>query len=584
MKISRIISQCIFALLISLANQTVVFAKEDIFLYRSPLTAAFFAQNGTDFDTLLLKWHAYLKSHQVGHFREVTRAQLLKGLPPGVLVLGSAIVLDQSERDAIGRYTQEGNGLIGTWGSGARDGKGQWAGYAFLEGLMGIKIDSLVKREDETWFLNLHGDSPLSFSQSAGRRFYLGKTAESPIRIKAKNLAASYLNWERDKGSEGPNGAISYSEIGNSRRVFMSFSESSWEYISSDELYPILDNMFDWLRHRPQVYKANWPNAYLSGHLIEMDTEDKYENSIHFAKDLQNTGVRGTFYSLTSISRKHPELVKELAKHHEIGYHGDVHIGFKGKTEEEQWRRLNNMAVQMKESVGESITSSISGFRAPTESYDKTTDKLLRKLGVKHHVIDPSGSEGRLPFFSDAEPEIDPELKVILLPRTQSDDLNFKARRYSNEITRNKMLDELDMVMRMGALGVLSVHSQNYGDGGSMAFATPDYLKKLSQNESHAWAVSGKEIAEWWRARNRVVLKPRIAGRQEMVAFTVKTPGNVKGLTLMVTNPTKDSPLKGIDSPQAGFPAHKVQAIDEFRSAIVFENLEAGDYRFNLRF
>ena len=569
--------------LLCLFPHAATYAKESIFLYRSPLTAAFFVQNGTNFDTLLLKWQVYLKSHQVGKFKEVTRKQLLEGLPQGTLILGSAVVLDQSERDAIGKYAREGNSILATWGTGARDGKGQWAGYSFLEGMMDIKVDGLVKREEETWFLNLHGDSPLAFSQPAGRRFYLGKTAESPIRFSAKNLSASYLNWERDLGVSGSSGAISFGETAEGRRVYIGYSESSWEYVSPDDLYPLLDSLFEWLRHRPQVFRANWPNAFLSAHLIEMDTEDKYENSIHFAKDLSNAGMRGTFYSLTSISRKHPDLVKELAKNHEIGYHGDVHVGFKGKTEDEQSRRLKNMVLQMKDSAGESIAASITGFRAPTESYDKTTGIILRRIGVKHHVVDPSASDGRVPYFSDAERGIDPEQQIIHLPRTQSDDLNFKSRRYSNEMTETKMLEELDSVMKMGALGVLSVHSQNYGDGGSMAFATPAYLKKLSHNSSSAWVATGKEIADWWRARNRVAIKPRNKP-EEPVALSVMSPGNVKGMTLMVTNPKKEKPLKSIEPSGGALPAYRIQAIDDYRTAIVFENLTAGDYRFNLHF
>jgi peptidoglycan/xylan/chitin deacetylase (PgdA/CDA1 family) len=299
---------------------------------------------------------------------------------------------------------------------------------------------------------------------------------------------------------------------------------------------------------------------------------------------MQSVGVRGTFYSLTSISRKHPELVKELAKNHEIGYHGDVHIGFKGKNEDEQSRRMKNMVVQMRESVGEPITSSISGFRAPTESYDKTTDKLLRQIGVTHHVTDPSASEGRLPYFSNAETDIDPESQVIGLPRTQRDDLNYKSLQLSNEVTQSRMLAELDLTMRMGALGVLSIHSQNYGDGGSMAFATPPYLKKLTQNTSHAWVATGKEIAEWWRMRNRVSLKGHGKSGENAVTLLVKAPGNVKGVTLMVSNPSKTSPLKSLAKTQGDIPAYRIQAIDEFRSAIIFDKLEVGEYRFNLQF
>lgn len=576
---------CLVLLMFSLTCLPITesYAKEEIFVYRSPLTAAFFKQNGTDFDTLLGRWHSYLKSSRLNEFREVTRAQLLHGLPPGVLVLGSAVLLDDAEREAITRYTDAGNSVLATWGTGARDGKGHWSGYGFIEQMMNIKVSDLIKRNQDEWFLNLYGDSPLTWAQPAGRRFFLGKTAESPIKFTSQFLSGRYLNWGRAPNAKSPNGAISYFEKGASRRIYLGFSESSWEYISSDELFPVLDSMLDWLLHRPRVFKATWPNGFLSGHLVEMDTEDKYENSIHFAKDLESIGARGTFYSLTSISRKHPELVRRLAEKHEIGYHADVHIGFKGKTEEEQLRRLKNMIQQMKDSVQNPLAAPIVGFRAPTESFDHVTDRLIRQLGLKHHVTDPNSSEARVPFFSRAEQNINPEEAIIALPRTQGDDLNYQALKLPDETIETMMLAEADMIMQMGALGVLSVHSQNYGDGGMMAIAVPPYLKLLVNNKSQAWVATGGEIAEWWRARDRMSIKPA-AAEDKSIQISVRAPGKISGATLIVTNPSKDQSLKSLRPLYGKLPEYRIQRIDDFRTAVIFKLLDTGEYRVELQF
>ncbi|MBV5345410.1 MAG: polysaccharide deacetylase family protein, partial [Rhodoferax sp.] len=94
--------------------------------------------------------------------------------------------------------------------------------------------------------------------------------------------------------------------------------------------------------------------------------------------------IRGTFYALTSIAVKNRETLEQVAKKHEVGYHAEVHFGFKGKSEEAQAERLNTMVSDMKNILGARATADVSGFRAPTESWDPTTEKLLRKLGVRH--------------------------------------------------------------------------------------------------------------------------------------------------------------------------------------------------------
>ncbi len=154
-----------------------------VYLYRSPLTAAFFKANGADYGTLLLRWREYLK--QYGKlFRQTSRAELLAGLQPGgVLVLGSAVLLDEQERAAIQAYADNGGNILATWGTGARDGKGAWVGYGFIETLVDVKVTGTITRAKEEWFLNIYGDSPINWLVPAGKRVYLGKTSESPLRL-----------------------------------------------------------------------------------------------------------------------------------------------------------------------------------------------------------------------------------------------------------------------------------------------------------------------------------------------------------------------------------------------------------------
>lgn len=583
----------VFACLLGLASSIPALAAaappplEQVYLYSSPITAAFFSANGTSYDGLKQRWREYFRPYGKA-FREVSRANLIAGLKPGVLVLGSAALLDEPERKAIQAFADAGGSLLVTWGTGVRDGRGQWAGYGFIEDLLRMKVNGKAMledgRENSTRFLNPFGDGPLSWTIPGGERIFLGEVAETPLRVESPYLAARYFSWERYPAPKNSNGAIAFLEKGASRRVYFGFSESSWEYDERLEMPNLVDSVMTWLKHEPSIYKAAWPNGSLAAQLLEMDTEEKYLNAMDFKRDLDAANLRGTFYSLTSIARQYRDTVQKLSEKHEIGYHGEVHVGFKGKTPEVQEKRLSAMVTEMQDIVGSRALPKVTGFRAPTESWDSNTEKLLRQLGVRHNVTGPSASEGRIPYFSDSEPGLKPEDAIVRLPRTQMDDLNYLGLRIgAGKATELIMLD-FDYLLEAGALGVLSVHSQNYEPGELMTKITPPYIRKLQQHHDDVWTASGEEIANWWRARERVAYKA-VKTSSTQFAFDVRAPGKVKGLTFFVTHPALDMAPKSVSAVSSDAPLPELKRIDAYRTALIFrQELKVGNYAYSLEF
>ncbi len=168
---------------------------EPVYLYASPVTAAFFSANGASYDALKGRWRTYLRTFYGKSYREVSRAHMLAGIPPGVLVLGSAVLLDDQERKAIAAFAAAGGSVLATWGTGARDGKGQWAGYGFIENLLQMKVTDPVTEPDER-YLNTFGDHPLTWAVPAGQRIFLGDIAEKPLHVESPHLAARYFDWQ----------------------------------------------------------------------------------------------------------------------------------------------------------------------------------------------------------------------------------------------------------------------------------------------------------------------------------------------------------------------------------------------------
>lgn len=560
---------------------------KDVYLYASPITAAFFAANGTSYDGLKQHWREYLRPLGA-NYREISRANLLGGLKPGVLVLGSAALLDDQERKAITAFGAAGGSILMTWGTGVRDGRGRWAGYGLIEDTLQLKVNGKVlpqsNEENTERFINTFGDGPLTWSLPAGERLFLGEVAEVSIRVESPYLAARYFDWTRQPLPKDANGAIAFLEKGDSRRVYFGFSESSWEYDPNMDLPKMLDSVMAWLKHEPTLFKAAWPNGNLSAQLLEMDTEDKYFNAIYFARMLDAANLRGTFYSLTSVARQYRDIVKKLSEKHEIGYHGEVHVGYKGKTTEVQEKRFGTMATDMKDIVGTIAFSKVTGFRAPTESWDANSEKILRKIGVQYNVTGPSASEGRMPFFSESEPALSPQESIIGLPRTQMDDLNYIGMRESEQKAKEMISLDFDYLHEAGALGVMSVHSQNFASDDLMTRLLPVYIRKIQQHAGVVWTAPGGEIAAWWRARDRVIQKSA-RGDASSLNFEVKPPGDITGLTFMVVHPLAGEIPKAVTVGGKEMPQPELRRIDAFRSAIVFKDaLKPGLYEYTVSY
>jgi peptidoglycan/xylan/chitin deacetylase (PgdA/CDA1 family) len=556
---------------------------ESIYLYSSPVTAAFFTANKTSYDTLKSRWREYLRTFYGKDYHEISRQTLLKGVKPGLLVLGSAALLDDEERKSIQSFVKAGGSVLATWGTGVRDGRGHWAGFGFIEDLFKMKVTGQMDEADRR-FLNTFGDHPITWGVPGGQRIYLGDIAETPLTIESPFLAARYFDWQRFPTAKDSNGAIAYLEENGSRRVYFGFSESSWEYDANLKLPEMLDSTIAWLRREPHFYKAAWPDFTESAQLLEMDTEDKYPNALNFAAELDAANIRGTFYSLTSIALQHGDVARQLERKHEIGYHAEVHVGFKGKDREAQKERLDLMVSQMQNIVGSRNLSKITGFRAPTESWDETTEQLLRKIGIRHHVANPASAEVRVPVFSRSEPALGTEDAIVVLPRTQMDDLNYQGMKLSTEEASALLALDFDYLHEAGALGVLSVHSQNYAVDGLMAKLAPAYIKRLQEHREDVWSASGGEIEAWWRARERVLHFPYKSNANKLT-FEVRAPGNVRGVKFFVTHGSADIGPKTITALKPGSPVAELKRIDAFKSAIVFkEVLQTGKYEYTLTY
>lgn len=555
-------------------------AGSNVILYAAPNTKTYLTSIGGNYETLLVPWRNYFLDRKI-QFKEIQSASQLQKYSQGVLILPSAVALDDEERAQILTFRAKGGAILSTWATGTRNGKGDWEGWQFLEKL-GVKMLGEIAPDAEVNHLILTGESPVSHTHPAGQRIGIGKTSESLLRFKGEMIAGRFMNWARITDDERRGeGAIIYSEAsaGTGRVTFFAFAESVWE---SRPLaaYTFIDDTIQWLQREPAIVLAAWPNGRRAAQVIEMDTEEGFANALPFASMMQSLDYPATFYILTSVGKLFPEVLTRLARDFEIGFHGDVHISFKGQSATVQEQRIQTMRAEMA-SVLPDIRG-ITGFRAPTEGYDATTEQLIHKYGMRHHVTDPGRTEGRLPLLAKLE-GVATEDALVVLPRTQRDDINLHWERLTAEQTTKALIDDFDLAAETGSLGLLSIHSQNFIPDGILTKAMPGLLVHTKQRRNQVWLASAGQVADWWRERERFKLSYRNTGKRLEFNITVKGTTPVSGVSLVVMLPQKGV-LPTVQSTKIGGVKPTVSKIDNYRAAIVFDTLPPGNHVYQATF
>jgi peptidoglycan/xylan/chitin deacetylase (PgdA/CDA1 family) len=342
----------------------------------------------------------------------------------------------------------------------------------------------------------------------------------------------------------------------------------------------LIDDTIKWLLHEAVAVRAAWPNGNRAAHVIEMDAEESFSNSLEFASITQKNGVPATCYVLTSVAKSVPQVLSNLSKTCEIALHGDVHDSFKGQPSSVQQKRIAEMKADATTLLPRN--NKITGFRAPTEGYDKNTEMLLHKAGFKHHAADPQRSEARLPLLAGI-PDTETDTDLIVVPRTQRDDINFASQNLTAEQTSKAMIDDFDEARRTGALGWLSVHSQNFAPSSILATALPEYLAHVKQHKNTVWLASANQVADWWRNRERFKLDAAYNGKRFDMNITIKGTEPLSGASVIVMLPKKGF-LPNVSGTKIGMPLPTIKSIDDFRATLIYPTLDPGNYSYQVTF
>lgn len=556
-----------------------------VLLYASPSTQAYFATGGLDAKVNSQLWEIFLRKYKIP-FQRIDNVAQLEKVPLGVLVLPSTVALSERERRSIIDFRAKGGGILGSWLTGVRNESGNWLGFDFMESALDVKVVGSTLTDADDNFMMPYGDNPVTNSLPSGLRIWLDRPDEwHPLRLMGLHPAAEIMDWSRTVVPGKPRASIVFDERKQtsgllSRSVVLGYPERLWLSSDPKAIEAIAHNALMWLLRQPVAYTSAWPYPYTSAMVLAVDSPDVVVDiDLEFAKSVEASGGRATYYVLTENAVKSAGILKTLqARGHEIAYLGDHFVGFKRQSMSEQAKRLDVMRDEMK-SAGVDVALD-AGFHAPMESYDKVTEGLLVERGFSHYVSFMDATDARLPFFAEpAEGNGQVTHSLVVLPRTQGGPEDSEDTGGSGD-PLSTYTAELDLAEKMAALSVIRIPNQNM-------LGAPEldaFFKDMNARRGRMWMATGGQAANWWRERERVHVSLDTLEATPLLTVTIKGETPLKqAVTVLVNRPDVGGFLRLVAKDNNG-KMPKVTNIDTWRDAVVLQNLAPGTYHWQLYF
>ena len=551
-------------------------------VYASPSTAAYFASGGLDAKANVRTWEDFLKKYKIP-YRVVTSVEQLEKLQPSVLLMPSAVALSEREKLAVIGFRAKGGSLLASWLTGVRNEKGEWRGFDFMHQALDAKVVGTTELEKNDTFLIPHGDNPVSHSLPSGLRVWMERVIDwYPLRLVGQHTAANIMDWGRKVEIEKPSGTVVFDERRQSsgrlsRSVVLGYPERLWTSADPKALEAIAHNALMWLLRQPDAFVSAWPQPYASATVMAVGAAETVEEAdLRFAKTYEKSGGRATYYLTGEKAAKSASVLKQIqARGHEVAYYGDRFEAYKGQSHDNQSKRMDSMLLAVK-NAGFGLRAN-AGFYAPLESYDETTEQLLKERAFGHLLAYKGASESRLPFFVASETIVSQDSAMVILPRTQNSPEYLTEEDPENGLAN--FLGEIELSHQMGALSVITFPNQNLLTKEQMA----EILEYLGSRKDRMWLVTAGQAAQWWRERETVRSYLEVdAGTPVLrVLITGKTPLK-SAVSVWVNLPSPGSMLRLLAQGSAS--TLKVTRVDAWRAAVALEGLPPGEYRWNVYF
>ncbi|MFZ4480933.1 MAG: hypothetical protein ACOYNZ_13690 [Rhodoferax sp.] len=557
----------------------------EVLLYVSPTTQAFFTKGGLDPKLGIRVWEVFLSKYKIP-FRQVNSIEQLEKLQPGVLLLPSTVALSDKEKKAVIDFRGKGGSVLASWLTGVRGEVGEWRGFDFMESALNVRVVGNTEADEDVTYLIPYGDSPVTHHLPAGLRVWLERASGwHPLRLEGRYPVAQVMDWARTFDSNRTSAAMVFDERVQasgrlSRSVVLAYPERLALSAEPKFLEAIAHNALMWLLRQPAAYVSAWPYPYSNAVMMVIDTTDVVADvDLNFAKMVEDAGGRATYFVLSDVAAKSADLLKKIqARGHELAFLGDRYEGFKDQPSDVQARRLD-AARKVANDSGLRIAAD-SGFHAPLESYDKTTEMLLNERSFGYYLTSNGATDARLPFLAPPRWDRDSLAKaMVVLPRTQigPEDAMEEG---DPEVGLQTFLGELDLSERMGGVSLIRIPNQSLLTDLQLA----EIFKHLKARREQMWLATGRQLAQWWRERERVSAQLVSSAVAPLLTVTIKGEGPLKQAAAVWVNlPESGSSLRLV--PRSTYDKTvRLAKVDAWRAAVVLEGMVPGEYQWHVYF
>ncbi len=412
-----------------------------------------------------------------------------------LLVLPHSYCLSNTDVSTIHNGIADGRGVLYVGPVGVRDSGGGWLGWNRFHSIVG-STDLREYSGLETMFLVVSGKGPVGSIPRAGHRISFLRR-EGQWGVAGLPGAAYWADYDR-KGYpvDREFHASAIGARGAGRFVWVGFDPGLAADVDHNERVfdQLLADLVVWSLSEPEVEVDLYPGGSSNALMFVMDTEWQFQNAEYLGDLLQSHGIRGGFMCVNEFAEQHPALVRELAKHHDIGSHSEDHSVFAGQPRHVQTARLCSSAAVLAELSGQSIV----GFRPPEELYDDATLDALAETGFSYLLGGEASSIGLPSIIQHSEDQDSSAL--VIIPRIQRDDLYLaNSEQLSVAEMSGGWLRDWETVRRHRGIHYVSLHS-TWITGPQQVATLDSFLDGISLDD--VWVPGPNELAEWWLKRS----------------------------------------------------------------------------------
>ncbi len=297
-----------------------------------------------------------------------------------VYVLHFVERLTEAQRANIEKLREEGVSiiLVGMVGMFDQDGEAQ---QSLAEKWFGLDNVKSYAPKDNAYFVSRAGNV-FALGNAPGFRFeyeWTGRYFLAGTQWSTGINVDWSLNPFPDKAEPSNNSMMAMRVMGQSRIAWFGINPESVVDAPDQQQFILssLTNLLKWAARKPVVAACHWPDCRTGAAVVTADVESSFETGADIASACSREKVKGSFFLVGNLAKKHPDVVTALAKNGEIGSHSMKHESFKGRTFDDQLSELMEGKVTL-EQLG---VKKVIGFRPPKEEYDDATLKGVAAAG-----------------------------------------------------------------------------------------------------------------------------------------------------------------------------------------------------------